>query len=153
MDGLKLLMQDHRKVEDLFEQFEATDNDKKKEQLFEQISYELEVHTHIEETVLYPTLQKHEDLKDMVLEAIEEHRQVKTLLRESERLVNGSEKLDAKVKVMSENVEHHVQEEEEKMFPKVREFFSREQLDTLGTELEAAQKAFGKQPRMRATAG
>ncbi|HYE72306.1 MAG TPA: hemerythrin domain-containing protein [Blastocatellia bacterium] len=152
MNALELLKQDHRKVDELFSQFENAEDDKRKERLFEQICQELTIHTYIEEAVLYPALQKREELKDMVLEAIEEHRQVKKLIAESERLIEGSEKLDAKVKVMQEDVEHHVEEEENEMFPKAEQLFSREQLNELGRQLEEAKREFGKQPKTRSTA-
>jgi hemerythrin superfamily protein len=75
----------------------------------------------------------------MVLEAIEEHKQVKTLLREMDELVSDSEKFEPKLKVLMENVEHHAKEEEEgKMFPKVRELVDQTALDKLGQQLEAA---------------
>ena len=86
-------------------------------------------------------MEKHEELKDMVLEAVEEHKQVKTLLREMDNLKSDSEKFEPKLKVLMENVEHHAEEEEEgKMFPKVRKIVSTEDLETLGQELEAAKK-------------
>jgi hemerythrin superfamily protein len=72
-----------------------------------------------------------------VLESLEEHKQVKTLLREMENLTSDSEKFDPKLKVLMENVEHHA-EEEGKMFPKVRKLMSAKALDQLGQELEAA---------------
>ena len=82
---------------------------------------------------------KNEELKDMVLESIEEHKQVKTLLREMDSLSKDSEKFEPKLKVLKENVEHHAEEEEEgKMFPKVRKLFSASELQELGAELEAA---------------
>jgi hemerythrin superfamily protein len=75
----------------------------------------------------------------MVLESLEEHKQVKTLLREMENLTSDSEKFEPKLKVLMENVEHHaVEEEEKKMFPKVRKIMDAEKLDRLGQELEAA---------------
>ena len=132
MNALELLKQDHRKVSELFDKVEATESEKEHERLFEQIRTELETHTHIEETVLYPAFQKHEELKDIVLEAYEEHKQVKTLIREIGRLSDGSERFDAKLKVMGENVEHHVEEEENEMFPKVKQLFSGEELEQLG---------------------
>ena len=107
--------------------------------MFNQIKKELETHTFIEETVFYPAMQQHEELKHMVLEAIEEHRQVKTLLKEMDNLVSDSEKFEPKLKVLMENVEHHAEEEEEgKMFPKVREIVDEGALAKLGEELEAA---------------
>ena len=139
MDALELLKTDHKTVKDLFKKVEASKNDKQQKQLFEEIKTELETHTHIEETVFYPAVAKHDELKDMVLESLEEHKQVKTLLREMDNLTEDSEKFEPKLKVLMENVEHHAEEEEEaKMFPKVRKLMDAAALDQLGQELEAA---------------
>ena len=139
MDALELLKTDHQTVKELFKKIEASKNLKQKNQLFEEIKTELETHTHIEETVFYPAVAKHDELKDMVLESLEEHKQVKTLLREMDNLTEDSEKFEPKLKVLMENVEHHAEEEEEaKMFPKVRKLMNAEALDQLGQELEAA---------------
>jgi hemerythrin superfamily protein len=139
MDALELLKTDHKTVKDLFKKVEASKNDKQQKQLFEEIKMELETHTHIEETVFYPAVAKHDELKDMVLESLEEHKQVKTLLREMDNLTEDSEKFEPKLKVLMENVEHHAEEEEEaKMFPKVRKLMDAGALDQLGDELEAA---------------
>ena len=151
MDALELLKKDHRKVAELFEQVEATEDEKKHRQLFEQIKGELETHAHIEEAVMYPAFEKKEELKDMVLEAYEEHKQIKTLLREITALSDGSERLDAKLKVMGENVEHHVDEEENEMFPKVKKLYDREQLEQMGQELEAAKVQFGKSSKKQSS--
>ena len=85
---------------------------KEQKQIFGQIKKELETHARIEETVFYPAMEEYEELRDMVLEAIEEHKQVKTLLREMDELVSDSEKFEPKLKVLMENVEHHAEEEE-----------------------------------------
>ena len=139
MNALELLKTDHKNVKALFKKAEATENPKQQKQLFEQIKMELETHTHIEETVFYPAVAKHDELKDMVLESLEEHKQVKTLLREMDNLTEDSEKFEPKLKVLMENVEHHAEEEEEaKMFPKVRKLMDAGALDQLGDELEAA---------------
>jgi hemerythrin superfamily protein len=138
MDALELLKQDHKKVKDLFEQAESGEG-KEQRKVFEQIKKELETHTRIEENVFYPAMEKYEELKDMVLESYEEHKQVKTLLREMDDLVTDSEKFEPKLKVLKENVEHHAEEEEEgKMFPKIRELLDNAALEQLGQELEAA---------------
>src|ERR1044071_2184393 len=138
MDALALLKTDHKKVAELFEQAKQTEGTKEQWILFGKIKRELEVHTHIEETVFYPKLRQYEELQDMVLEAYEEHKQVKTLIREIEGLVEDSDKLAAKLKVMGENVEHHVDEEENDMFPEVRTVMSEEELEELGAQLRAA---------------
>jgi hemerythrin superfamily protein len=145
MDALELLKQDHQTVKELFEQAEAMEQGKDQKQIFDEIKRELETHARIEESVFYPAMEKYEELKDMVLEAIEEHKQVKTLLKEMDNLVGDSEKFEPKLKVLMENVEHHAEEEEEgKMFPKVRNLVDKKTLNELGQELEAAKGKKGK---------
>ncbi|HEY7319445.1 MAG TPA: hemerythrin domain-containing protein [Candidatus Binatia bacterium] len=141
MNALELLKTDHQKVKELLKKAEGSKNEKQQRQLFDQIKAELETHAHIEETIFYPAVAKNEELKDMALESLEEHKQVKTLLREMENLSSDSEKFGPKLKVLTENVEHHaVEEEEGKMFPKVRKFMKSSELEELGQELEAAKE-------------
>ena len=145
MDALELLKEDHHKVKGLFQQAESSEDQKQKRSIFDQIQSELETHARIEEEVFYPAMQEREELKALVLESIEEHRQVKTLLREMGNLKSDSEKFEPKLSVLKENVEHHAEEEEEgKMFPKVRELFDQQELNQLGEKLEAAK---GKRTR------
>jgi hemerythrin superfamily protein len=139
MDALELLHDDHETVKQLFEEAEGTEDQNTKEKIFDEIKTELETHARLEETVFYPAMQKHEELKEMVMEAIEEHKQVKTLLREIDNLKRDSEKFEPKLMVLMDNVKHHAEEEEEgKMFPKIREIVSQQDLEHLGNELEEA---------------
>ena len=139
MNALELLHEDHAKVKELFEEAEGTENQKEKKRIFEEINSELETHARIEETVFYPAMQKHQELKDMVRESLEEHKQIKALLKQIHNLKSDSEKFDSKLQVLIEDVEHHAEEEEEgKMFPKIRKICSQEELDKLGTQLETA---------------
>lgn len=149
MNAVELLKTDHRKVQEFFDQVKATENEKQHKQLYKKIKTELETHTYIEEKVLYPALKKREQFKDMVLEALEEHLQVKTLIRNMDRLAEGNERFDAKLKVLIDNVEHHVEEEEEELFPKVESEFSETELEELGLQLEAAKKEFNKKSRAK----
>jgi iron-sulfur cluster repair protein YtfE (RIC family) len=136
MDALELLEQDHAKVKKLFEQAEDADQ-KEQRAVFTQIKTELEVHTYIEETVFYPAMQRYNELKDMVAESLEEHNKVKTLLKEMEGM--SGEDFEDKLEELIDNVEHHAEDEEEsKMFPKVRELVSAAELDKLGAQLQAA---------------
>jgi iron-sulfur cluster repair protein YtfE (RIC family) len=144
MNIIELLKEDHKKVAELFAKVEATDSEKQHLQLFEKIKTELEAHTQIEESIFYPVLDQYEELKDLVLEAFEEHKQVKTLIREITALAEGSEKLDAKLKVMGENVEHHVGEEEEEMFPKVEKLIQQQELERMGEEMMKFKKGLHK---------
>jgi hemerythrin HHE cation binding domain-containing protein len=138
MDALELLKQDHQEVKKLFQQAEDAEG-KQKTEVFAKIKKALETHTRIEEGIFYPAMEKREELKDMVLESLEEHKQVKTLLKEMDALVSDSEKFEPKLKVLQESVEHHAEEEEEgKMFPKARQLFDKAALERLGQELESA---------------
>ena len=148
MDALELLKKDHQKVKELFEQAEEAEG-KEQQKLFEQIKTELETHARIEETVFYPAVQKHQELKDMVLESLEEHKQIKTLLKEMDNLASDSEKFEPKLQLLMENVEHHAEEEEEgKMFPKLRQIMNKQQLEKLGADLETA-KGKGQRQKQR----
>jgi iron-sulfur cluster repair protein YtfE (RIC family) len=150
MNALELLKADHEKVNSLFEQVKATEGERQHKQLYKKIKTELETHMFIEEKVFYPTLRKQEDFKDDVLEAVEEHLQAKTLIRDMDRLADGNERFDAKLQVLMDNIEHHVEEEEQELFPKVEEKFVAEDLEKIGIELEAAKREFTKKARAKA---
>lgn len=139
MDALELLKQDHQAVKDLFEEAEAAEEQKDKEQIFDEIKTELETHARIEETIFYPAMEKHRELKDMVRESIEEHKKTKTLLQAIDNLKTDSKEFEPKLRALMETVEHHAEEEEEaKLFPKVRQVLDEKALEQLGQELEAA---------------
>ena len=136
MNAIELLKADHRKVEGFFEKVKANE-DGDNTTVFEKIREELEVHTQIEEKIFYPRLLQEgdEELKKIVEEGIEEHRQAKMFLRELSNLAADSEKFAPKLQVLMEDIEHHVQEEEGEMFKMVEEQFDEEQLTELGRDL------------------
>jgi hemerythrin superfamily protein len=139
MDAVELLKEDHKKVKQLLTEAKETEDRKEQRRLFKEIKTELDTHARIEESIFYPAVAEHEELKETILESIEEHKQVKTLLREMSRLGSTSEKFKAKLKVLADNVEHHAEEEEEQvLFPKVRQLMNSSELQELGEELEAA---------------
>ena len=142
MDAFELLKKDHEKVSGIFEKLEPTTERgvKTREELFAQLKQELEIHTRIEETILYPVLKQAEETHDITLEAYEEHNVVKTLLTELDELSKDDETWEAKLTVLKENVEHHVEEEEGEMFKKARKVLSSEQIEALGARLEAAKR-------------
>lgn len=151
MNAIELLKEDHDRVDRLFQKVKASEDDQElHRKLFEQIREELEIHTHIEETVFYPKLKKEKELEDIVLEGIEEHHQAKMFLREISNLVEDSEKFEPKLKVLMEDVEHHVMEEEGEMFPKVKEIFDEATLEELGKALEAEKKNYKKSQAAKA---
>ena len=110
-DALKLLSEDHRKVEELFEQFEKASGDGKKEKIARQICTELKVHAMIEEEIFYPALRGKIDDDDLD-EAMVEHDGAKLLINDIEAGGPDEDYYDAKVKVLQEQIEHHVKEEE-----------------------------------------
>ena len=136
MDAFSLLKADHQKVAALFDQLEAASG-KAKLSVFNQIKTELELHTHIEEKIFYPALEKPEETHDLTLEAYEEHDVVKKLLKELSRAKTADDEWEAQAKVLQENVEHHVEEEENELFPKAENVLSEEDIEALGERMEA----------------
>jgi len=116
-----LLREDHRKVKKLFAEFEELEagDVNEKGELFELIRQELTLHAQIEEELFYPALQQidDEEVKELVLEAHEEHKIVKTLIAELMEMTPEDESFDAKMKVLIESVKHHAEEEEQDLFP------------------------------------
>ena len=135
MDAFNLLKADHRKVEDLFSQLESASGPAKI-RVFEQIKTELELHTHIEETIFYPALEEPKQTHELTLEAYEEHDVVKKLLQELSRAKSPSDEWEAQAKVLQENVEHHVEEEENELFKKAKAALSADEIETLGEQME-----------------
>ncbi|HXD34929.1 MAG TPA: hemerythrin domain-containing protein [Pyrinomonadaceae bacterium] len=139
MDAFELLKADHKKVAELFDLLE-TASGKKKLDVLKRIKSELEVHTHVEETIFYPALEKPEETHDLTLEAYEEHNVIKTLLAELSGARSATDEWQAKAKVLRENVEHHVDEEENELFGKADDALSDEEIELLGERM-AAEKA------------
>lgn len=142
MDAFELLKKDHEKVSGIFEKLDSTTERgvKTREELFTQLKQELDVHAHIEETILYPVLKESDETEDITLEAYEEHSVVKQLLAELEAMPKDDESWGAKLTVLKENVEHHVEEEEGDMFKSARKVLSQEQIDGIGARMEAAKQ-------------
>ena len=140
MNAFTLLKADHKKVAGILEKLDATTERgvKTREELFTQLKSELDLHAQIEETVLYPVLEKADETHEITLEAFEEHRLVKQLLSELESMDKGDEQWTARFTVLKENIEHHVEEEEGEMFKKARKVLSDEEAEDLGARLEAA---------------
>ena len=136
MDPFELLKADHRKVEQLFSQLESASGTRKL-QVFEQIKTELELHTHIEEKIFYPALEDPKETHDLALEAYEEHDVVKKLLKELGKARTANDEWEAQAKVLQENVEHHVEEEENELFTKAESALDEEELESLGEQMEA----------------
>ena len=144
-DAIVLLKNDHKEIRRLFRDFEQAGDDatKRKGQLVDKIIELLTVHTYIENEVMYPRVRELvPELEDDVLESYEEHHVADLLVMELVAMSPDAERFDAKTTVLIENVSHHIEEEEQEWFPKVREALGRKQLQELGEKLlEAKAKA------------
>jgi hemerythrin superfamily protein len=159
MNAIDLLKEDHRLVEHLFKRVENTTRSKYPA-IFSKIKDALDTHAHIEEKIFYPRLKKEgkKDLVDIVREGVEEHKQIKKFLREIAALDRRNGQYEAKVQVLIEDTRHHVNEEENEMFPLVRDQFSKEALEKLGDRMQAEKEKYQeghniKPPRVQKTKG
>jgi hypothetical protein len=139
MDAVKLLEEDHKKVKKILNDLDSTTERgvKTRQELFAKVRHELEVHEAIEEEIFYPALKEHPKAKDLVLEAYEEHHVVDMVMAEIADVPFEDETWGAKLTVMKENVEHHIEEEEDEMFKQARQVFSDEELVELGDRMQA----------------
>ena len=145
MTATDLLKEDHRRVDRLFKKVKDTPKGEHPA-LFKQIKAELDVHAHIEEVAFYPVLEAKGDkeLKDITREGIEEHRQAKMFLKEIDGMSAGNKQFEAKLKVLMEDIEHHVKEEEDEMFPMVEDQFSTAAQEKMAADLEKEKAKFIK---------
>jgi hemerythrin-like domain-containing protein len=132
-NAIALLRADHKKVSELFEQYEKARSPDKKGTIVAQICTELGVHAQIEEEIFYPAVKQALKDKELVPEALVEHGSLKSLIAQVEGVKPDGEMFDAKIKVMSEFVKHHVKEEQEEMFPKAQK--TALDMDELGLQL------------------
>ena len=138
MNAFQLLKEDHQKVSGLFQQLEPTTEraEKTRTELFAKLKEELDIHAKIEESVFYPAIKQAAETREIVLEGFEEHHVIKMLLKELEAVPVDTEQWTAKLKVLQENVEHHVEEEEGEMFQSARQVLSEDEINQLGTQME-----------------
>lgn len=140
MDALALLKEDHDRAKKLMDELEKTTERgiKTREEKWTKLLEELTIHENIEEKIFYPALHEKPKLKEIVLEALEEHHLVDDIVEQLKDTPLEDEHWSAKFKVTKENVEHHIEEEEGPMFSTVRQVFSKEELEELGSRMEAA---------------
>jgi len=138
MEATKLLIQQHREVDQLFERFEAAGEGarKTKEQVCRKLSDALAVHAAIEEKIFYPAT-KDARTEELLREAVEEHLAAKRIIADLLETDVEDAQLEARMKVLKEQVQHHVKEEEKELFPVVRKMLERDELEQLGEEMEA----------------
>ena len=136
MDAVSLLKKQHREVEGLFKKIEKTDDGDTRREVMQEIATKLEMHTKLEEEIFYPAVREVESKKaeEMVNEAFEEHGVVKLVLKQLPNVDPEDERFEAKMTVLKELVEHHVEEEEKEMF-KLAQKLGKEELRALGEQM------------------
>ena len=155
INAIDLLKEDHDRVEKLFSKVKDNEDGNHRD-TFRQIKKELETHTYIEEQIFYPYLLEagNEELQKLTREGLVEHGQVKTVLEELSTLGEDREDFNARLKVLMEDVEHHVKEEEDEMFPLVQDQLDEETLQRLGAQLQQEKERFAEgSPRVATAVG
>lgn len=149
MDALELLENDHQKVLGMLEKLDQTTERavKTRDETFAKLKEELEVHAHVEENIFYPAVRSESKTNALTLAAYEQHHVAKILLDELSGLPVDSERWTAKLKVLKDSVEHHIEEEREEIFPEARSVLTQEQLDALGERMEAEKTHYQESPR------
>jgi hemerythrin superfamily protein len=154
MNAITLLKNDHKTVEQFFKRFEKLGPRavKSKQDIVERIIRELSIHAGIEEMIFYPAIREaaaRGEIDKLVLGSLEEHHIVKWVLAELEQTPADFERFDAKVKVLIDNVRHHVEEEEKELFPQLNKLLGPAYLDELGDAMARAKKTVPTRPHPR----
>ena len=147
-DAIVMLKEDHKEIRAVFREFQKPSTTKaRKQKLVEKMIELLTVHTYIENEVMYPRVRALvPELEEDILESFEEHHVADVLVMELVPMKASDERFEAKTTVLIENVTHHIEEEEQDWFPKVREALGRKQLQEIGAEMAEAKKTAPRRP-------
>jgi iron-sulfur cluster repair protein YtfE (RIC family) len=149
MNAIEMLIREHEEVANMFDELENTNEDQittagantpivqARIDLFRKLKNALTMHSREEEQVFYPALENFDETRDLITEAYREHGEVEQMLEEISALNPTDEQWLDKIIELRENVEHHVAEEEDELFPQVEELFNEQKLQQIGAEMEA----------------
>lgn len=153
-DGIQVLVDDHREVENLFQQYEKSDDTGEQTRIVHQVIHELAVHGEIEELLFYPRLRAAlPDGNSLADEAVHEHLEIKQTLNKLDKMTAEDDGFATLMQSLMAEVRHHVEEEENDIFPKIREAVAADQLDKLGTSLQGAKAIVPTRPHPSAPTG
>jgi hemerythrin-like domain-containing protein len=137
MNAIELLIRDHEEAASMMDQLETADKgDRSARDTFLQLKNALTLHTQVEEQVFYSALKNHEETSDMIPESLEEHREVDEILAEMSRLNPGNDDFMDKLTELRDSVEHHVEEEQNEMFPKAERILGESRLQEMGRQMQ-----------------
>ena len=146
MDVLKFLEDEHDEVKQVFKKLEQAEG-ASATRLWNQLKSMLTLHEELEETYFYPQLKEERNTEDLVLESYEEHHVMDVLIEEISQLEPSAENWQAKIKVLQENTEHHIEEEEGSLFPKVRKIWDTRKREEVGRQMQQRKTERQKQAR------
>jgi hemerythrin-like domain-containing protein len=135
MDVLEFLTDEHDEAKAVFKKLEKAEG-AEAGKLFDQLKSMLSLHEELEETYFYPQLKKEEAARDMILEGYQEHHVMDVLIDEISKLKPSAEEWAPKIKVLQENTEHHIEEEEDELFPKVRKIWDADKREKVGRQMQ-----------------
>ncbi|HXG91677.1 MAG TPA: hemerythrin domain-containing protein [Blastocatellia bacterium] len=137
MNAIELLKKDHKEATGLMDQIETADKgDRSAKDLFMRLKHALTLHTQMEEQIFYPALRNHEETRDMIEESLKEHQEVDQILAEMTNLNPHNDDFIDKLSELRDAVEHHVDEEENEMFPKAEKVLGQSRLDEMGRQMQ-----------------
>ena len=138
MNAIELLKQDHQEAAGMMDELETADKGSMNatRDTFRRLRDALTLHTQIEEQVFYPALEQHEETRDMIGEAHSEHDEVKQMLAEMSAMTPGNDEFMDKLTELRDSIEHHVEEEENEMFPKAEQILGESRLQEMGRQME-----------------
>ena len=140
MNALEMLKDDHRKVDQLFEQMNNLEDYSEKTELFQKIKDELQLHASLEESHFYPLFAEKPGFEDLVEDSLDDHQEVKSLLEEISA-IDDEDEFDERIDELMESVQYHVEQEENEFFPRVEAIMSKEELDQMGSEIDELRRS------------
>ena len=140
MDAIQLLLADHRKIKNLFKQFRSKPEDTQLNRVIDQIATEIKAHTRVEESIFYPACNEYPECSELVMDLVDDHEEAKRTLAEMEALPRDSEDRFDMAEDLVDDIEGHIEEEEQELFPLVRELMQPVQLDDLGDRIQDARR-------------
>jgi hemerythrin-like domain-containing protein len=149
MNIIDLLQEDHREAEELIERLEGMETDLDDEEVgidempqsvFTKLHKALTLHTQVEEQILYPAMKQFDETAELIPEAVEEHQQVDQILEEMTMLSPTDDEFIEKLEELKENLFHHIEEEEEELFPKAQELCGKKRLEEMGRQMQQLKK-------------
>ena len=151
MDVLRLLEDEHDEAKSVFKALEKA-RGSEASRLWDQLKSMLTLHEEMEETLFYPQLKAEKPTEDLILEAYQEHHVMDLLIEEISALKPSDEEWQPKIKVLQENTEHHIEEEEGELFPKVRKIWDTAKREQVGRQMEEMKERLKKAKKERRAA-